>query len=618
MQTSSRSAPKQMRTIETSVQAERSTRRKEISAQNSNHERAPESSLEGGAIKRKKAEVTASPDQKQGPRTWLRGFNELRAYKKKHGTVDVKSSDPAGSFLMEWIAQQRQDHHHGTLADDHRDKLRDLGFKFTLMSYKNIQDWRRILQIFKDYKKKYSTCMIPSRYHFGGVKLGRWVCRQRCQSREGKLNPEQWEALDSMGFIWDLKTPQAESEKALMPETSAPQAQATRVRVVSPDASMNAQSYLKSSKNVKRALEKSLRREERKKKKPHKSKYSPPGQIVNYATMNVAINKPLQEEREEAPSKKLSSKIITEEISENDPGSLSGSGAVAVEPATRKSSRKRALPQKFVDDILFTEDQDLSDLEIEAGLDEEDTDNDHEDYSSDGDSIRRASDSEGGMFKYQYPAPLKHRNLWQDMYDHDHQWHANAKDPTAHKDHTVHDDGDQDEEPTSWRDWPPLHDEYSTWQAVDTQAIQWKKQNQEGAGWQEMHAQNKGWKDYYAKLVKFCLMHGHCSVPPEKNTGNISEPSLYVWVSTQRRLYRTKRLCAERTSLLKQIGFAWTASASDKVVRKGNTNATAVKTKEATKPTPPPPIIAPFSPDIQGRPRKQYFSPEKYDRESLW
>jgi superfamily II DNA or RNA helicase len=66
------------------------------------------------------------------------------------------------------------------------------------------------------------------------------------------------------------------------------------------------------------------------------------------------------------------------------------------------------------------------------------------------------------------------------------------------------------------------------------------------------------WRKMHKKLLKFKEENGHCRVPEE-----FSEKQLVYWVRTQRRLYREKRLSAEKIQKLDSIGFVWSIMDTD-------------------------------------------------------
>ena len=68
---------------------------------------------------------------------------------------------------------------------------------------------------------------------------------------------------------------------------------------------------------------------------------------------------------------------------------------------------------------------------------------------------------------------------------------------------------------------------------------------------------NPDWNEMFTKLKEYKRQHGDCRVP----RGYKNDPSLAVWVQTQRRaLIRENRILPERKAKLESIGFVWTVN----------------------------------------------------------
>ena len=60
------------------------------------------------------------------------------------------------------------------------------------------------------------------------------------------------------------------------------------------------------------------------------------------------------------------------------------------------------------------------------------------------------------------------------------------------------------------------------------------------------------WLDMYNKLLEYKNSNGHCNVP-------YKDGELGLWVSRQRKTYKSGALSNERIKLLEGINFAWSA-----------------------------------------------------------
>jgi hypothetical protein len=77
-----------------------------------------------------------------------------------------------------------------------------------------------------------------------------------------------------------------------------------------------------------------------------------------------------------------------------------------------------------------------------------------------------------------------------------------------------------------------------------------QKLNDIGFDWDPLESR---WQEFYSQLVQYKEEFGNTLVPQqyEKNT------SLGLWVGTQRREYKSRKLSQERILLLEKIGFVW-------------------------------------------------------------
>ncbi|WP_080121412.1 DEAD/DEAH box helicase [Chlamydia suis] len=61
------------------------------------------------------------------------------------------------------------------------------------------------------------------------------------------------------------------------------------------------------------------------------------------------------------------------------------------------------------------------------------------------------------------------------------------------------------------------------------------------------------WEENFLELQRFREEHGHCKVPWRYS----KNPSLYLWVSVQRRSFKKGKLAEDRIARLNEIGFVW-------------------------------------------------------------
>jgi DNA-binding SARP family transcriptional activator len=74
----------------------------------------------------------------------------------------------------------------------------------------------------------------------------------------------------------------------------------------------------------------------------------------------------------------------------------------------------------------------------------------------------------------------------------------------------------------------------------------------------ETKSEREQWNKCFIELVKYKQKNGHCNVP----TGPTTHGSFGYWISTQRSLFRSKKLKADRYEKLVGIGFAFSFTKS--------------------------------------------------------
>ncbi|CAE8622276.1 unnamed protein product [Polarella glacialis] len=143
-----------------------------------------------------------------GQHSWERSFQHLKAYKEEHGHTIVPRSYVAddGFKLGKWVMTQRQSRRgqgSGRLEPKQIEQLDLLAFVWDPVHH----SWEQNLQRLKAYKEEHGHTIVPQIYVADdGFKLGQWVTNQRRSRRgqgNGRLEPEQIEQLDLLGFVWD-------------------------------------------------------------------------------------------------------------------------------------------------------------------------------------------------------------------------------------------------------------------------------------------------------------------------------------------------------------------------------------------------------------------------------
>lgn len=61
--------------------------------------------------------------------------------------------------------------------------------------------WKEMFEKLKNYKEEFGHCRVPKR----DGHLGSWVDRQRTLYRQNELGKEKVDALNSVGFVWQIR-----------------------------------------------------------------------------------------------------------------------------------------------------------------------------------------------------------------------------------------------------------------------------------------------------------------------------------------------------------------------------------------------------------------------------
>lgn len=128
---------------------------------------------------------------------WQRSFNRLLQYKERFNSVHVQQTKDAK--LWSWAAAQRKAYQKGKLSENRFKLLNDIGFVFDLQE----AAWWNFYEKLCDYAKTHGTPDVPTQSK-DDPSLGTWVARQRRQYLAGEISPQRVDALESIGFLWDV------------------------------------------------------------------------------------------------------------------------------------------------------------------------------------------------------------------------------------------------------------------------------------------------------------------------------------------------------------------------------------------------------------------------------
>jgi hypothetical protein len=132
-----------------------------------------------------------------------RGLNYLKAYKAEHGDCVVlqhfKTED--GFTLGPWCNTQRVAYNKSQLSQERIGGLEALGFIWDPLEEK----YQRGLGYLQAYKTEHGDCRVPTGSKTeDGFTLSNWCATQRNKYKKSQLSQERIDALEALGFIWDI------------------------------------------------------------------------------------------------------------------------------------------------------------------------------------------------------------------------------------------------------------------------------------------------------------------------------------------------------------------------------------------------------------------------------
>ncbi|MET7926640.1 helicase associated domain-containing protein [Streptomyces sp. NPDC005349] len=64
------------------------------------------------------------------------------------------------------------------------------------------KSWSRGIAAAEAFHSEYGDLRVPGETVVGELRLDAWLTRQRAARRDGRLSPDQIEALDALGVRW--------------------------------------------------------------------------------------------------------------------------------------------------------------------------------------------------------------------------------------------------------------------------------------------------------------------------------------------------------------------------------------------------------------------------------
>ena len=140
---------------------------------------------------------------------WERRFEELKAYRRQHGSCQVPSRSKTHPSLGHWVQYQRVLQRSGRLSAARAQQLKRIGFdwvsrgrslEFRDSTYWDKQ-WARMLGRLARFNRRFGHCVVPAE-GAGSPSLSQWVARQRRLKQQGLLSKDRWRSLTALGLDW--------------------------------------------------------------------------------------------------------------------------------------------------------------------------------------------------------------------------------------------------------------------------------------------------------------------------------------------------------------------------------------------------------------------------------
>lgn len=147
-------------------------------------------------------EVTGPDGNKAKRISWDGRYQQLLQFKEEYGHCNVPTNDEHFSKLSGWVQHQRAEKKKkacgkkSRLTDENEQLLESAGFIWSIKEW----NWRQRLEDLKQYKQLHGHCSVPTR----DGELGGWVMTQRLTYGKNMLPLAREEALNDLGFIWDM------------------------------------------------------------------------------------------------------------------------------------------------------------------------------------------------------------------------------------------------------------------------------------------------------------------------------------------------------------------------------------------------------------------------------
>jgi superfamily II DNA or RNA helicase len=134
--------------------------------------------------------------------SWERDFKNYLEYIKTGKKLRY------GTKLWEWESTQRFLYKSGNMLEYRISKLNSIGFLWD----KHERKWKLGYDLLIGFKERNGHTQVPESYRVEGYNLANFVYVQRRTKRKGKLSQDRIDALNAIGFVWEVKESKAPND----------------------------------------------------------------------------------------------------------------------------------------------------------------------------------------------------------------------------------------------------------------------------------------------------------------------------------------------------------------------------------------------------------------------
>lgn len=134
---------------------------------------------------------------------WMLFYQELKTFSIAFGHFEVPDQfpGPKGMNLAMWVNKQRIAYREGRQDEGRIDLLNEIGFNFEPLEF----SWQKHYCALIEFAESNGNVNVPSKFETpNGLRLGKWLVKQRMSAREGVLSMERKEKLESLGVRFGL------------------------------------------------------------------------------------------------------------------------------------------------------------------------------------------------------------------------------------------------------------------------------------------------------------------------------------------------------------------------------------------------------------------------------